>query len=168
MPTDEKDAEKPRAGTDGPLAIALLVEDHRVLERLFENYEKTPQNKRQEIVEEACLRLIVHTRIEEEIFYPAIRGKITDDEVDEALVEHQAAERLIEELEEMTPGDELYDAKFKVLGEQVLHHVKEEEEGMFIEVQETDLDLDSLGRKLEERKQALVEELKQTGTVEAE
>lgn len=166
MASDQKTAEKPRASTDDPLAISLLVEDHRAVEKLFNEYEGAAKARKAEIVEEACLRLTIHTQIEEEIFYPAVRGKVEDEEVDEALVEHQAAEQLIGELQEMSPGDDLYDAKFKVLGEQVMHHVEEEEEGMFIEAKKSDLDLDAIGKKLAARKEELAAELAEKGEVD--
>ena len=84
------------------------------------------------MVRKICNELTVHAQIEEEIFYPAVRKAIDDgDLMDEALVEHAGAKELISQLEAMDPEDELYDAKVTVLGEQIDHHVKEEEGEMF-------------------------------------
>ncbi len=108
------------------------------------------------LVTKICLALKVHTQIEEELFYPPARDKTGDDDLlDEAIVEHMGAKNLIAELEAMKPGQSLYDAKVKVLGEQVRHHVEEEEEELFPEVRETDLNLDALGAKLAARKAEL-------------
>ena len=104
-----------------------------------------------------CLALQVHTQIEEEIFYPAVREAIDKTAlIDEALVEHASAKQLIAEIEEMDAGDELYDAKVKVLGEQVSHHIEEEEDELFPEVESSDLDLEALGQKMAARKAELL------------
>jgi hemerythrin-like domain-containing protein len=103
--------------------------------------------------------LTVHTQIEEDIFYPAVREAIEKAElIDEAIVEHASAKQLIAEIEEMDANDELYDAKVKVLGEQVRHHVEEEEDELFPEVESSELDLEALGTKMVERKAALLKE----------
>jgi len=103
----------------------------------------------------------VHTTIEEEIFYPSERGDVEDDMLDEALVEHDGAKKLIAEIEAMQPADELYDAKVKVLGEYIKHHVKEEEQpgGIFAQAKRGDEDLDAMGEQMKARKQALMAEL---------
>src|SRR5262245_41981193 len=115
-------------------AIALLKADHRKVEELFEKFEKTKGAKaKTALVEEICTELMVHTMIEEEIFYPACTGKIEDHTVLEAYVEHDGAKVIIAELIEAEPGNEFYDAKVKVLSELIKHHVHEEElraEGM--------------------------------------
>ena len=103
--------------------------------------------------------MTVHTQIEEEIFYPAAREAIEKAElIDEAIVEHAAAKQLIAEIEEMDPAEELYDAKVKVLGEQVRHHVEEEEDKLFPEIESSELDLAAIGKKMAERKAALLKE----------
>ena len=137
---------------DEPRAIALLKEDHRVFDRLFDEFEKAQRKRKVEIAQELCLRLTVHTKIEEEVFYPAIKGKVDEDEIDEALVEHQTADALAAEIQEMDGSEELYDAKVHVLGEQVRHHVAEEEEEMFEEAKKAKLDLDALGERMAARR----------------
>ena len=116
-------------------AVALLKADHRKVEDLFAKFEKTKAaDRKQRLAKEICTELTVHTLIEEEIFYPACRGEIKDETVSEAYVEHDGAKMLIAELEAGSPEDDFYDAKMKVLSEEIKHHVKEEEmrsEGMF-------------------------------------
>src|SRR6476660_7457870 len=117
-------------------AIALLKEDHRTVADLFEKFEKaTGDGRKQAIAEEICLDLSVHAQIEEEIFYPACEGKVDEDLLKESYVEHDAAKLLIAEIIADTPkSDEFYDAKVKVLQEEIEHHVQEEEkrlEGLF-------------------------------------
>jgi hypothetical protein len=110
------------------------------------------------------MALQVHTRIEEEIFYPAAREAIEKPElIDEAIVEHASAKQLISEIEEMEPGEELYDAKVKVLQEQVLHHVEEEEGELFPQVEASELDLEAVGKKMAERKAALLKQVADRG-----
>jgi uncharacterized protein (UPF0335 family) len=107
-----------------------------------------------------CLALKVHTQIEEEIFYPAARAATKDDDLlDEATVEHAGAKDLIAQIESMKVGDDLYDAKVKVLGEQIKHHVKEEQEELFPEARESGMDLRALGEQLAARKKELMAKL---------
>ena len=104
--------------------------------------------------------------IEEEIFYPALRGKIANDTLDEAYVEHDGAKVLINDLGNATPGDDYYDAKVTVLSEEIKHHVHEEEmrgEGMFAQARKTDVDLDALGVAMAARKQELLKQAKAGG-----
>jgi hemerythrin superfamily protein len=145
-------------------AIALLVADHREVHDMFEQYEQLGDRARaskEKLKEKICKALIAHATIEEEIFYPAVRAQVEDAEgmVDEAIVEHAAAKDLIKQLQEMDPDDELYDAKVKVLGEQVDHHVKEEEDEMFSKVKKSGLDLLALGQEMAMRKQELMDTL---------
>jgi hemerythrin superfamily protein len=153
-------AKQTRSGQD---AIALLKADHREVKGWFGEYEKARSDKRKtELSTKICMALKVHTQIEEEYFYPAARDVLTDKKeemVDEAVVEHQAAKELIAEIEAMTVGDELYDAKVKVLSEQIEHHVQEEEKELFPAVKKTDLDLKSLGAQLAARKTELMGQL---------
>lgn len=148
-------------------AIALLKADHREVEELFEQFEKTSSaSKKQKIANQICLELTVHTKIEEEIFYPACEGKIEEDLIKEAYVEHDGAKVLIAEIEAGSPEDEYYDAKVKVLSEQIEHHVEEEEkrmEGMFSQARKAGLDMDALGEEMRARKEALIAEYKATG-----
>lgn len=143
-------------------AIALLKADHRTVEELFEKFEKArDEGRKGEIAKKICHELIVHSLIEEEIFYPAIRGKIEDDLLDEGYVEHDGAKMLIAEILSGSPGDDFYDAKVKVLSEEIKHHVKEEEkpgDGMFAQARQAaeksdELDLDALGAAMQARKE---------------
>jgi hemerythrin superfamily protein len=141
-------------------AIQLLKADHREVEALFEKYEKASGDGRKEkIAKEICTELKIHAMIEEEIFYPALRGKIDDDDIDEALVEHDSAKRLINEIEAGAPDDQFYDAKVKVLQEQIEHHVKEEEkehDNMFQQARTAEVDLRALGNQMSARKAELM------------
>ena len=146
-----------------PEAIALLKEDHRKVEKLFESFEKARDAQRkQSLVRQICTELTVHTIIEEEIFYPACKGKIEDGDIlEESYVEHDGAKVLIAELLDGEPDDEFYDAKVSVLSEMIKHHVREEEkrsEGLFAQAKAAGLDVDDLGMRLMERKEALKEE----------
>lgn len=145
-------------------AIALLKADHRKVEALFAKYEKARGNK-SALAKQICLELTVHTIIEEEILYPAARDAVEDDILDEAYVEHDGAKLMISELEAGAPGDDFYDAKVKVLSEEIKHHVKEEEQrdGLFAQLKASDADLMALGEQLKTRKLELTEEIKKGG-----
>lgn len=145
-------------------AIALLKADHREVEELFEKYE-TARGKKAEIAKQICLELTVHSIIGEEIFYPACNGAVEDNNLDEAQVEHDGAKVLIAELEEGSPDDAYYDAKVKVLSEEIKHHVKEEEKrgGIFSQIKEYDVDLVALGEQMAARKEELLREFTKSG-----
>ena len=153
--------------TSAPDAIALLKADHRKVEGLFEDFEKaTASAKKAALVRQICTELTVHTKIEEEIFYPACRGKIEEDTLDEAYVEHDGAKMLIAELMDGAPDDAFYDAKVKVLSEEIRHHVHEEEmrsEGMFAQARRAGLDMNELGERLQARKTQLKTQFETTG-----
>jgi len=148
-------------------AIALLKADHRKVEELFEKFEATTApEKKKAIAHEICTELKVHTLIEEEIFYPAFRGKIEDDSLDEAYVEHDGAKVLINDIEAASPRDDFFGAKVKVLSEEIKHHVHEEEmpsEGMFAQCRKADVDLVSLRDRMLARKQELMALAKASG-----
>jgi CobQ-like glutamine amidotransferase family enzyme len=150
--------ETERAPMEEMSAIDLLEEDHRQVEEFFDKYEELEDaNDKEQLAVKICSALQVHTQLEEEIFYPAAREAIENPElIDEAIVEHASAKQLIGEIEKMKPGEELYDAKLKVLQEQVLHHVEEEEGELFPQVEASELDLEALGKKMAERKAALL------------
>jgi hemerythrin superfamily protein len=139
-----------------PDAVALIKEDHRKVEKLFEQFEKArDQERKKDLARQVCTQLTIHAMIEEEIFYPACQGKIEDEDVlDEAYVEHDGAKVLIAEIEAGGPDDEFYDAKVKVLSEMIKHHVKEEEKpgGMFSEARKSNMDLEHVGQRLKARK----------------
>jgi hypothetical protein len=142
-------------------ALQLLSADHRKVEGLFEQFEKAKgASKKQELVLQICTELKVHAMIEEEIYYPAIRGKVGDDDLDEAYVEHDGAKMLINDLETAEPDEDYYDAKVSVLQEQIEHHVKEEEkqrDNLFSQTRKADVDLQALGAQLAARKAELME-----------
>ena len=148
-------------------AIALLKQDHRTVEELFAQFEKASgDGRKQKLAQQICLELSVHARIEEEIFYPACEGKVDEELLKEAYVEHDGAKVLIAEIEAGSPEDEYYDAKVKVLKEEIEHHVEEEEkpkEGLFAQTRAADIDLKELGERLAQRKEALQAEFKASG-----
>ena len=147
-------------------AIALLKNDHRTVEGLFERFEKTSAKAAKEkIAKQVCLELMVLATIEEEVFYPAVKGVVDDDLYEEALVEHDGAKVLIAEILEGSAGDDYYDAKVKVLSEMIKHHVKEEEQrdGMFAQAKKGDIDLDAIGAALAARKQEVIAKFAREG-----
>jgi hypothetical protein len=147
-------------------AIELLKADHRAVEELFEKYENTNgAAAKKKLADKICMELSVHTAIEEEIFYPACKGEVEDDMLDEAHVEHDGAKMLIAELLAGSPEDAFYDAKVKVLSEEIKHHVKEEEQrdGMFAQAKKAGLDLEALGEEMAARKKELMAEFKRDG-----
>lgn len=149
-----------RAASRPADAIKLLKDDHREVKAWFKEFEKLEDDaEKQALAQKICLALTVHTQIEEEIFYPAAREGIEDDDLlDEAEVEHASAKDLITQIQSMTAGDDLYDAKVTVLGEYVNHHVEEEESEMFPECRTADLDLKELGARMAERKAELMKQ----------
>ena len=155
------------ASTKSQDAIALLKEDHRKVEDLFEQFEKAKGDERkQKLALEICKELTIHTILEEEIFYPAVKGKVEDDLLKESFVEHDAAKVMIAEIEAGDPSDEFYDSKVKVLSEEIEHHVEEEEkpkEGLFAQTREADIDLKALGEQLAARKEELMAEIEDKG-----
>ena len=154
MPSGSKQQQGRMASQD---AMDLLTQDHRKVEKMFDEFKKSKDNK---LVKEACNELKIHTQIEEEIFYPALRKALDEtDLLDEAKVEHDSAKELISQLEGMRPNEKLYAAKFTVLGEYIKHHVKEEEKELFPKAKKTDLDFDDLGEQLRTRKQELQKEM---------
>lgn len=147
-------------------AIALLKADHRAVEELFEKYESTRGSAtKAKLAQQICLELSVHATIEEEIFYPAVRGSVDDDMMDEAYVEHDGAKMLIAELMEGNVGDDFYDAKVKVLSEEIKHHVKEEEgrDGIFAQAKKAGVDMVALGEQMAMRKNELKKMFRSSG-----
>jgi hypothetical protein len=138
----------------------MLKADHDKVRKMFKDFQKLDTEEDQEkaqLVKQACMELKIHSQIENEIVYPAIREAIEDDDLmDEALVEHEAAEELISQLEQMQPGDEMYDAKFTVLGEYVNHHIAEEQKEMFPKARKAKIDLAELGEQMTARKHELM------------
>jgi hemerythrin superfamily protein len=160
------------AGSKSNDAIALLKDDHRRVEKLFKDFEDAKGDGRKErLAQQICLDLMVHTAIEEEIFYPACEGAVEEDLLKESFVEHDAAKLLIAEIQSgQGESDEYFDSKVKVLQEEIEHHVEEEEKagGVFSQARKGDLDLDQLGEQLAARKAELTKEFKADGVPEPE
>jgi hypothetical protein len=147
-----------------PDAIALLKADHRKVEELFQKYSKS-RGKKAEIAKQICLELTIHTMIEEEIFYPACRGVVEDDDLEEAYVEHDGAKMMVAELSAGSPDDDFFDAKVRVLCEEINHHVKEEEKrgGVFSQAKSSGMDLAALGQQMQKRKDELKAQIQEDG-----
>ena len=149
------------AKTNGSMdAIELLTQQHREVKEMFDRFEKMTDRakvSKKKLADEICKALIMHTTIEEEIFYPATReaSEDTEDMVDEAVVEHASAKDLIAQIMEMDPDDDLYDAKVKVLSEMIDHHVEEEEKEMFPKTKQLKLDLKALGQEMQARQKEI-------------
>ncbi len=147
-----------------PLALELLIADHRKVERLFDRYEDekdSDEDGRRALAQRICAELTVHTQLEEELFYPWLRENLDEesmDLVDEAIVEHGTAKDLIAQIEGAAEVDETYDARVTVLGEYVRHHVREEENEIFPQVQSMQEELDELGQEIAARKTELMDE----------
>jgi hypothetical protein len=153
-------------------AIALLKADHREVEDLFEKFENASgKGRKQQIAEKICTELKIHSMIEEEIFYPALEGKIEQELLDEAYVEHDGAKVLINDIMAGGAEEEFYDAKVKVLSEEIEHHVEEEEkpkEGMFAQAREAEVDLVELRDRMAARKEELMAQAESEGLPPAE
>jgi hemerythrin superfamily protein len=160
-------AGKPKIAVEPIDAITLLKADHREVDNLFSEFEKaTRADQKMRIVSSICDELKIHTIIEEEIFYPAVRAKIDPSIVDEGIVEHDGAKVLINDLAVAKAGEDYYDAKVKVLAEEIRHHVHEEEKwlrGMFAQARRTDIDMVELGTRLAVRKAELSAVAKSNG-----
>jgi hemerythrin superfamily protein len=142
-------------------AIELLKADHKKVKGLFKDYEKTDNTReKKKIAGQVFHELEVHSKIEEEIFYPAYRKKADEEGKEltaEAVQEHHVVDVLIQEMKAMSSVDETFDAKFKVLTENVEHHIEEEEGEMFPDAKKTlGKDVETLGAKMEQRKQELL------------
>ncbi|MDB5765103.1 MAG: hemerythrin protein [Herminiimonas sp.] len=143
-------------------AISILTDDHKNVKKLFKDFEKMKDKgdvaDKEALVDQICAELTVHAEVEEEVFYPAARKAIKDDDMlNEAEVEHAGAKDLIEQIQSMDSSDPMYDAKVTVLGEYIDHHVEEEEKEMFPKARKTKLDLEALGEQI-----AALKETKQT------
>jgi hemerythrin superfamily protein len=156
--TGSRTTRRTKASTASQDAIALLKADHREVKSMFEQFEKTEDDaQKSTLAHKICAALKVHAQIEEEIFYPAAYEAIDDDDLlDEAEVEHASAKDLIAQIEASQPGEPLFDAKVKVLGEYIDHHVKEEEGELFPECRSSKMDLKALGTQMATRKQELM------------
>jgi len=156
---------KRTGGSKARTPNAILKEDHERVLKLFKEYEKlktgsgTP-SKKQALAYKICNELKVHTKIEEELYYPRVREATDKDSLlNEAEVEHASAETLIRQLEAMSPDERLYDAKMKVLGEYIRHHIKEEQDEMFPLAKKAGVDTEELAERMLARKEALKKKL---------
>jgi hemerythrin superfamily protein len=159
----------PRSAKD---ACDLLDTDHKAVKRMFNEYDelagsraRSAAQKKMELARQNCRQLTVHAQVEEEIFYPALRAALKDtDMLDEAEVEHQTAKDLIGQIEAAGAADEMFDAKVKVLGEYIDHHVKEERNEMFPKARSSrKLDLVAMRDQLQARKDELMAEMEVLG-----
>ena len=153
-------------------ATHILAADHRAVEALFEEFEKASGTDRKaKIADRICTELKIHAQIEEEVFYPALKGKIDDNLLKEAYVEHDAAKILINDIVASGPDDEFFEAKVTVLSEEIKHHVKEEEkqhDNMFQQARAAKVDLDALGERMLARKEELKRQAETAGLPPAE
>ena len=156
----------PKTRSKDAEAIEMLKDDHAKVKKAFKEFEKMDRSDTEtcrQLVQTVCEDLKVHTTLEEEIFYPALREAMEDEDIlNEAAVEHETAKMLIDQLENMEPDDPNYYATFTVLGEYVMHHVKEEEGEMFPEAKKTDIDFESLAQRMQDRKAELMSRMEQT------
>jgi hemerythrin superfamily protein len=149
MPTTRTSAKKSRSASSAHRsrrparvdAIALLKQDHREINELFKRFEKAGDGafkQKRKLVDQMIAELSRHASIEEQILYPWAREHIdqADDEVLEALEEHHVVKWLLWELEDLSPGDERFDAKVTVMIENVRHHVTEEENELFSDLRD--------------------------------
>ena len=144
-------------GSSNPV-FEMLEQDHSKVKAMFDEFESAKDARtKQRIMKQTLLELEVHAKLEESLIYPAIRKKIDADQImDEALEEHHVAHTLINELKRGAGKNGRHEAKFKVLGENIKHHVKEEEGTMFPEAEKADLDWEALAHEAMERKKALM------------
>ena len=151
----------PKAKRKTPNAIELLEKDHEYVRQAYRRFEKMDHEDRAAVgalVSQVCAALEAHARLEEEVFYPAVREVLDDEELmHEAEIEHEFAKTLIQRLKRMKPADARYLPTFTVLCEYFMHHAKEEETEIFAKVQRRRVDMHALGKKLAERKTALEE-----------
>lgn len=142
--------------------LDMLREDHQAVQGLFSQFEEADRRTQQRIADEALTMLEIHTKLEEDLIYPAIQEALDNDEmIEEALEEHHVATLLIKELRKMQPKDERYAAKFKVLSEMVRHHIEEEESETFPEAEKADIDWSDIAGEAMEMRHKLM--AKQSG-----
>jgi hypothetical protein len=147
-------------------AITLLETDHREVEALFKQFEKSEDDDaKSDIAQEICKALTIHQIIEEEIFYPAVKELVDEEIYTEAYVEHDGTKVLMAEIMAGSPDDEFYHAKVKVLSEMIKHHVHEEEHrnGMFDQAKREGADMKALGQELAARKDELMVQFDRDG-----
>ena len=162
MPTAQTSTGKTAARRTKNDAIKLLTADHAKVKKMFKEFEKLSKKDdeegKQELATQICQELMVHAQLEEEIFYPAAREAIEDEELmNEAVVEHNSAKELIAQIRSMGASDPMFDATVKVLGEYVNHHIEEEQNEIFPKVEKAKVDLEEIGAEIAQRKEELIE-----------
>jgi hemerythrin superfamily protein len=158
-------------------AIDMLMEDHKRVQKLLKAFEKVERDEGaavRDVVESACIELQIHSMLEEEIFYPAVRSQVAEEDADSqdllnvAEVEHEAVDELIAKLQELEPDDPMYCAHFTVIGEYVKHHIKEEEKELFPQVKKLKaLDLQRLAEDMRLRREEVFAQIEE-GEIETE
>ena len=143
--------------------LQLLTAEHREVKAMFQHYHQLAEaggkgDERMLLASQICVALTLHAQVEEEILYPAARATLAHDEdlVDEAYVEHASAKSLVAQIKTMTSDQPLFDARVKVLGEYVDHHVREEENELFPKLRKAALDLQDMGARMAERRKQLM------------
>lgn len=174
MPKKNTKAKKNSNAKEAQKPINLLKQDHDEVKKLFKQFEeaKTPAQK-EKIAREAIMELKIHATLEEEMFYPEVRDFLGDEEdmidlVDEALEEHHVAKLLMEELDQMHPEDERFEAKFLVLAESVKHHMEEEETELFPKAKKSEVNDDDLGEEIQARKKELQKRVMRSATARSQ
>src|SRR5438105_13844773 len=148
-----------------PKSIAIVLKDHKNVQKMFRDFVKMKReddSDREDLIERVCKELTVHTRLEEELFYPFAREHLPEpDLIDEASVEHATAKELVAQLEAGNDEEDMRDARFKVLTEYVKHHIQEEEGELFPQLakaKEAKEPLEVLAEQMQERKLELAQE----------
>ncbi len=165
MPTTRSGTSSSRGSSSAQNEIiSMLKEDHKRAKKAFADFEKLDVHEDSEecqaLVQQTIGELEVHAALEEEIFYPAARGALDEEDlIDEAEVEHMTLHMLVEQLKDMAPEEEKYAATFKVLGEYAKHHIEEEEKEMLGQIAKAKLDWDGLLQQMTERREELMEQL---------
>jgi hemerythrin superfamily protein len=149
-----------------PSATQLIKRDHKKVEGLFEKFDKAKNSgAKQRVCEQVIEELEVHAKIEEEIFYPAVRKHLGEEELlEDAKQEHQQAKQIMAELKKANPEDEEFDSKFAELVECIQHHVEEEEGELLPKVEQSDMDLQGYGEEIADRKEELLKQTSKSGT----
>ena len=160
MPTARSTRSRPGTTTGSralPKLLKDLKADHARVKKAYQEFKKLDVDENPDeceaLVRQVLSELTVHATLEEEILYPAAREVLDEDDLlDEALVEHESAHALIDQLSSMGPEDDMYAARFTVLCEYVMHHVKEEEDEMFPKLAKADLDWEGLDSLMQARR----------------
>ena len=152
----KKQESKAKGSSAGMDAVQLLKHDHDAVTRMFEEFESADDDRKFELAAEICQALTIHSTIEEEIFYPQVREAVdAEDMMLEAEIEHDSIKQLVERVQEGEIDELQLSATIKVMKEYVSHHVNEEQRKMFPRAKRADLDLEALGRELQQRKTEL-------------